>query len=142
MVEKLLSPQKIQIISVLYLLTITIGSWIVVSWSFALAVLAGGAISIVSFAFSKKDAIGFLESMAPVAKQLVEGEKKQIRKVSFGLVIKFWLRFIVIGVVLFLLIRSHKVNVLGLILGLSTVVCTVVITVMNAARYYIFSGRR
>ncbi len=122
------------------LLVSAVGSWIVCSWSFALAVLAGGVISILSFLVSQKDVAGFLDSFAP--DQDEESEKKKIKKIKTGLVIKFWFRLVIIGIVLFLLIRSHKVNVIGLILGLSTVMCTVTIALLNVARHYFFSGRR
>ncbi len=140
MVENVLSLQKMQVMSWIYLLVLTIGSWIFVSWSFAGAVLIGGIISIVSFLFSQKDAVGFLDSFAP--DQDKDNEKKKIKKIKTGLVIKFWFRLLIIGVILFLLIRSHKVNVVGLIVGLSTVMFTVTITLLNVARHYFFSGRR
>jgi MFS superfamily sulfate permease-like transporter len=139
-VENLLSPQKLQILSWILLLVFTIGSWVVLSSSFALAVLVGGIISILSFLVLQKDVVRFIESYAP--DQDEEIEKKKIKKITIGLVIKFWFRLLIIGVILFLLIRSHKVNVTGLILGLSTVMCTVTIALLNVAGHYIFSGRR
>ncbi len=140
MVEEWFSLQKMQVVSWVYLLVLTMGSWVVLSWSFAWAVLAGGIISIMSFLVSRNDAVGFIESMTPDLGN--DGDNKQIKKKRNGLLIKFWLRFIVIGIILFLLIRSHKVNLVGLILGLSTVVCTVTFTALNVARHYLFSGRR
>ena len=140
MVENLLSLQRLQVLSWLFLLVLTVGSWIVVSWSFAWAVLAGGIISILSFLVSQKDVVGFLESFVP--DQDEESEKKKIKKIKTGLVIKFWFRLLIIGVILFLLIWSHRVNVIGLILGLSTVVCTVTVALLNVAGHYFFSGRR
>jgi hypothetical protein len=139
-VEELVSLQKLQVISWIYLLVLTVGSWIIFSWSFALAVSVGGVISILSFLFSQRDVVGFIDSFVP--DQDEDSEKKKIKKIKTGLVIKFWFRLVIIGIILFLLIRSHKVNVIGLILGLSTVMCTVTIALLNVARHYFFSGRR
>jgi hypothetical protein len=139
-VDDLLSLKKIQVLSWIYLLVLTVGSWIIRSWSFAWAVLAGGIISILSFLVSHKDVAGFLESMAP--SQEGECDKKEIKKRKLGLILKFWFRIFVIGIVLLLLIRSHMVDVFGLILGLSTVVFTVTFTALSVARHYFFSGRR
>jgi hypothetical protein len=102
--------------------------------------LVGGVISILSFLFSQRDVVGFIDSFVP--DQDEDSEKKKIKKIKTGLVIKFWFRLVIIGIILFLLIRSHKVNVIGLILGLSTVMCTVTIALLNVARHYFFSGRR
>lgn len=140
MVDDLLSLKKIQVLSWIYLLVLTVGSWIIHSWSFAWAVLAGGIISILSFLVSHKDVAGFLEAMTP--SQEGESDKKEIKKRKLGLILKFWFRILIIGIVLLLLIRSHMVNVFGLILGLSTVVFTVTFTALGVARHYFFSGRR
>ena len=140
MVDDLLSLKKIQVLSWIYLLVLTVGSWIIRSWSFAWAVLAGGIISILSFLVSHKDVAGFLEAMTP--SQEGESDKKEIKKRKLGLILKFWFRILIIGIVLLLLIRSHMVNVFGLILGLSTVVFTVTFTALGVARHYFFSGRR
>ena len=142
-VDDLLSPQKIQILSWIYLLVLTVGSWIIFSWSFAWPVLAGGIISILSFRVSHKDVVGFLESMTTV--QEGESDKKEIKKRKFGLIIKFWFRILIIGIVLLVIIKSHKIsrdNIIGLLLGLSTVVFTVTFTALGVARHYFFSGRR
>lgn len=138
MVESLLSPKKMQVLSWIYLLVLTIGSLVVFSWSFAWSVLAGGVISILSFLVSHRDIAGFLETVTP---DQVDDSKK-IKKQKAGFIIKFWFRFLIIGIVLFLLIWSHRINVFGLLLGLSTVVFTVTFTALSMARHYLLSGRR
>lgn len=110
------------------------------SWSFAWAVFAGGVISILSFAVSHRDISGFFESLG---QQLDDNEsKKKVKKSRTGFLIRFWFRIGIIGVVLFLLIRTGEANVFGLILGLSTVVFTVTLTALRVAGRYLFRGRR
>jgi hypothetical protein len=139
-VDELMSLQKMQVLSWIYLLVLTIASWIIFSWSFAWAVLVGGVISILSFLVAHKDVIGFLDSLTPT--QDGESDKQLIKRRKLGYILKFWFRILIIGIVLLFLIRNGKVNVFGLILGLSTVVFTVTFTALNVVRHYLFSRRR
>ena len=138
--EELLSLQRMQAMSWVYLAVLTIGSWMIMSWSFAWAVLAGGLLSVLSFYFSRKDVAGFIDSLGPV--QGLEDDKKALKKSKRGIIIKFWIRILLIGIVLLVLIKYQKINVFGLILGLSTVMFTVTFTALIVARHYLFSGRR
>ena len=140
MVDDVISLQKMQVMSWIYLVILTAGSWVLVSWSFAWAVFAGGVISIVSFIVSHKDVMGFVESLTPA--QDGASDKDKVKKNKLGFILKFWFRIILIGIVLLLLIKWAKVNIFGLILGLSTVVFTITLTGFNVARHYFFSGRR
>ncbi len=136
-----ISLQKMQVAGWIYLVMLTAGSWILVSWSFAWAVLAGGGISILSFSLSHRDVVGYFESLSSVPAEEQEGKEK-VQKSKTGFLLRFWFRIGVIGIVLLLLIKSGKANVLGLILGLSTVVFTITLSALRAAGHYFFSGRR
>jgi hypothetical protein len=138
--DEIVSLQKMQVAAWVYLVIITLGSWYIMSWSFAWAVFAGGVISILSFAVSHRDISGFFESLG---QQLDDNEsKKKVKKSRTCFLIRFWFRIGIIGVVLFLLIRTGEANVFGLILGLSTVVFTVTLTALRVAGRYLFRGRR
>ncbi len=139
-VDDVISLQRMQVMSWVYLLVLTVGSWLLVSWSFAWAVFAGGVVSILSFVVSHKDVIGFIESLTPAQDGV--SDKEKVKKYKKGFILKFWFRIFLIGVVLLLLIKSGKANVFGLILGLSTVVFTVTFTALSVAKRYFFSGRR
>ncbi len=141
-VDETISLKKIQVAGWIYLLILTVGSWMIVSWSFAWAVLAGGVISILSFMMSHRDVGGFIETLAATRQVENDDDTKKVKKSKTGFIIKFWFRIGVIGIVLFLLIRSGKANVFGLILGLSTVVFTITFMAVSVARRYFFSGRR
>jgi hypothetical protein len=58
-----------------------------------------------------------------------------------GLILKFWLRLLVIGLILFFFIRFSSINVFGLILGLTTVVFTITLSALGAVWGYYFSRR-
>ncbi len=71
-----------------------------------------------------------------------QGEKKALSVGKSQYIIKFWLRLAVIGLILLVLIKSGKVNIFGLLVGLSTVVFTITLTTVSAAKHYIISSRR
>ncbi len=121
------------------LFILVLGSWMVLSWSFAWAVLAGGVISIVSFYASGRDVTAFVESLGSKREGITE--KDQVKKSKKGFIVKFWLRLLLIGVVLFFLINSSEINIFGLILGLTTVVFAVTLSALTVVWNYYFSRR-
>lgn len=130
-----------QVVSWVYLVVLTLGAWLLKSWSFAWPVLAGGVISIVSFISSHKDVMNFVESLTPAIEEEKDKpaeEKTKTKQTKTGFIIRFWLRIIVIGILLLLLIKSAKANVFGLIIGLSTMVFTITFTAVSVARRYFF----
>ena len=137
--EELISLKKMLVMSWFYLFVLMAGSWIISSWSFAWAVLAGGVISIVSFWLSHRDVIAFINSITP--DQGDTDGKDNSKKSKKGFILKFWLRIFVIGLVLLFLIKFGTVNVFGLILGLTTVVFTVTSTAVGVVWRYYFSRR-
>ncbi len=121
---------------------ICIGACFFASWSFVWSVLAGGVISIISFQVAHKDVIGFVESMSNTPEETSDDDRKKlVKQGKLGFMLKFWLRIVIIGVVLLLLIKSDKINIFGLILGLSTVVFTVTFTILNVAKHYFIRRR-
>lgn len=139
MTDDVMSLRKMQAMSWVYLAILTLGAWGFHSAFFAWSVFAGGLISILSFWISHNDITKFF-GMLTVAGEVPEKEK--IKKSKSGYIIKFWVRIVIIGIVLLVLIKYKKVNIFGLILGLSTVVFTVTFTAINVTRRYFFSGRR
>ena len=129
-----------QVVSLLYLIVLTLGAGLFWSWTAAGSVLVGGLIAITSFMVSKRGLVRLLDTLP----QTGEGDEKESRTAwkKSGYLLRFWIRIAIIGVVLLLLIQSGKVNILGLILGLSTIVFTVTFTALSVARHYYFSGRR
>jgi len=85
---------------------------------FTLGVLLGGLISIVNFHWLSRDLRGTFLKHADRAKPFM--------------MLKYYIRFIVTGVVLFFVITRAPADVFGLLLGLSLVVINVVLTVIGA----------
>ena len=139
MVEELISLKKMLVMSWVYLFVLVAGSWIISSWSFAWAVLAGGIISVLSFWLSHRDVIAFIDSLTPC--QEGSDGKESVNKGKKGFILKFWIRIFAIGLVLLALIKFGSVNIFGLILGLTTVVFTVTFTAVGVVWRYYFSRR-
>lgn len=135
--EEKLSLKRMLTLSWVYLAILVLGSWVISSWSFAWGVLAGGIISIASFLVSYREVERFFETLEPKRGQPA-GKVKKIKK---GLIVKFWLRLFLIGLVLFVLIKYSSINIFGLILGLTTVVFTITFSAFEVVWGYYFSRR-
>ena len=85
---------------------------------FTLGVLLGGLISIVNFHWLSRDLRGTFLKHADRAKPFM--------------MVKYYIRFIVTGIVLFFVITRAPADVFGLLLGLSLVVINVILTVIGA----------
>ena len=137
-----ISLKQVQAMSLGFLLALTGGSWLVMSWSFALFVLVGGVIAVASFFSGHRDIEAFLKSFEP-PKEGVVPAKKVSKKSKAGYIIKFWLRLAVIGVVLlFIVRRTEKTeDIIALLLGLSTVVFAIMLTTVSVAGRYFLSRK-
>lgn len=135
-----MSLQKLQIISWTLLAAMTLAAAMFVSLWFAWSVFAGGLISICSFWASNKGVMKLIDSVT--SRTSPEDRKAEAEQRQKGYLLKFWLRIVIIGVVLLVLIKSELVNIFGLIFGLSTVVLAIMFISMNVLRLYFFRGRR
>lgn len=134
------SLQRMQLVGWVYLIALTVGAGVAVSWGMAWSVFAGGVISITSFMVSKRGLSKFFDTLPTQGDEVTSLGRETFNK--SGYLLRFWLRIAIIGVVLLLLLKSGSVNVFGLILGLSTVVFTVTFTALSVVKHYYFSGRR
>jgi len=138
--DDVLSLRNMQSAGWIVLVVLTLGSFFIVSASFAWSVLAGGVISNISFFMSHKGIMGFVESVTSLEE--LEDRQSKAKQGQKGYLLKFWFRIIIIGIVLLFLIKSEAVNIFGLILGLSTVVIAITFVALNVIRHYYLSGRR
>jgi len=129
-----------QLVSWGLLAVMTIAAIFAFSWQFAGAVLIGGIISILSFWVSHNDIIRLVSAIS--SQPSLEDRQALAQQEQKGYLLKFWIRIVIIGIVLFLVIKSGKVNIFGLVLGLSTVVLAITFTALDAVRHYFFRGRR
>jgi len=139
-IEESLTLQKMQVISWIVLTFLTLGSAVVMSPPFAFAVFLGGVVSICSFWMSHNDVLKVIHSVTSLPS--LDERKAQAQQGQRGYLLKFWIRIVIIGIVLLVIIKSQAVNIFGLILGLSTVVFSITFISLNVMRHYFFRGRR
>jgi hypothetical protein len=98
------------------------------SMSFYMGVVAGGLIVAVNFHLLKRT---IEKDIRP------ETVMEKGRSLTGRVLIKYYIRFVVSGILIFLLISNHIVHPLGLLTGLSVVVASVfVVTVLVVTRLY------
>ena len=98
------------------------------STPFYLGVLAGGLIVAVNFHLLKRT---IEKDIRP------EAVMEKGRSLTGRVLIKYYIRFAVSGILIFLLISNHIVHPLGLLTGLSVVVASVfLVTVLVVTRLY------
>ncbi len=108
--------KKIEIANWIILAIIFIPSLIFASFKFALGVLLGGFISIVNFYWMQRSLWGIFE--------------KPAGNIRGAVIFKYFIRLALSAVVLYFLISAGTVSVIGLIIGLSVVVISIVQTVI------------
>lgn len=109
---------RIEITNWVVLAILTLISWFFMSKTFTLGLVLGGLVSIINFHWLYRD-------LKKVFQMLSDGAKKSI-------MIKYYLRFIVTGIVLFFIITRIDASVIGLLVGLSVVVINIMFnTVIN-----------
>jgi hypothetical protein len=103
---------------------VTVGGFIVAPGRFAFGVLAGGLIVTVNFQLLYRS---LKKSLTPP------------HIANFRVVVgKYYIRFFVTAVIIFVLIAERYVDPLGLIIGLSVVVTSMIIATLNEIRKIIF----
>jgi len=117
-IKKTALQKKIELVNWIVLGVCLVLSFVFLSYSFALGILLGGLISIANFYWLSKDLANLFQRFYDTAKP------KQY------ILMRYFMRFIVTGVVLFFVITQMPVSVIGLILGLSIVVVSVILTVL------------
>ena len=117
-IKKTIMQRNIEIGNWVVLGLFSIVSFLFMPGRFAMGVLLGGFISIVNFRWLSRDLrIVFLKH-ADRAKPFI--------------IVKYYVRVILMGVVLFFVITRTPVDVFGLLLGLSVVVINIILTVIGA----------
>ncbi len=119
-----LSPRHLKIANWVVLSVLVLAGFIWRGQEFALGILVGGLLVVVNFHLLHQALRGMLE---PLASNPQEGSSRA----------KAWfagrqlLRFFALLVIIFLLVSHGWVNIFGLLVGLSTVVLTLMLAALN-----------
>ncbi len=144
-IMKALSVETVQKAALLVLAVLTAAAAGFFSLFIAWSVFAGGVVVLVNLWFSKEgvmqmaNAVTAAVAMGAGRQQAVAGSKRR------SYLLKFWLRILVTGIVLFVLIRWQLVDIFGLLVGLSTIFITTTALSFAVVVYYLVQrnqGRR
>lgn len=116
----------------LLLVVFSAGSWLVYSDQFAVSVLIGGVLVNVSFFLLKKDIAQLLHKVSEAGR----GADAVSRTEQIRFFIKFYARLVVLGLLLILLVARLPVNMIGLSLGLATVMLSVILVVLSRGKIF------
>ncbi len=108
----------------LLLICLTGAGYFFHSWLLAVSIFTGGVLANISFSRLKGDLL-----------RLFDGPLEAV-KVRFF--IKYYLRLTVVAMLLFFLVKSGKVNIIGLLIGLSTVFLSILLTVTGVTKRFSF----
>ena len=111
---------KMERLNWLLLVAMTAAGGLFVSPFFAKGLFIGGLIANISFILLKKDITRVLSGPLTAAKG--------------RFLIKYYIRLTVLALILFFLVRYRSIHLVGLLVGLSTVVISIGIMVAGAAR--------
>jgi hypothetical protein len=132
--------RSIQYFSLLMSVVFTAGGWYLVDLQFALSLLLGAVLVNVSFWMLKRDSARILDRVAESS----AGEVRSVQKLErIRFVFKFYAKLIVLGLLLYAVSTRMQLNMIGVALGLSTVMLSVFIVVLGGGRkvYSIQSAR-
>jgi hypothetical protein len=124
MTESILKPRTVKLSNWIILGLLTGCSWVLGSRDFALGVLVGGVLAALNF-----HAMAYLLS-ATLAKAPVQGDWQGAgRRAALAVAVKYFIRFTILAVIMYVLVKNGWVNVFGLLVGLSTVVINLIVLV-------------
>jgi len=122
--------RMIQLFNLIMVAVFTVGSWYIIDWTLARSVLIGGVMASGSFFLLKRDIEQLIARVASAGEQ-GRGVKK-MEKIRFFL--KFYARLFVLGLLLYVLTTKISLNMIGLVIGLSTVMLSIIIVVLARGR--------
>lgn len=102
-------------------------TWYIFSWPLAMSVMIGGLLASASFVLLSRDILKLMESVTRAG-----ANRNSIKKVAkVRMMFNFYLRLGVIALILYVLNARLPIHMIGLVVGLSTMMLSVVIVVLS-----------
>lgn len=120
----LMSPRHLKIANLVVLALLVAAAFLWQGWEFALGVLVGGLVAVINFHLLHRTLKGTLERVGANPEE-VKGQAQAF------FAARQLLRFAALVVIIYLLVRHGWVNIFGLLVGLSTVVITLILAGIN-----------
>lgn len=130
--DELLLLHMIERCNLVLLALFTTGSWYLIDGLFAQSVLIGSALASISFFWLKRTALRFIQHAASLGDE--QEKSRALSSGSSSFAVKFYARLCVLALVLLLLNTRFSINAIGLIIGLSTIILSIIIVVLLQGR--------
>jgi hypothetical protein len=117
----ILTPRRLKMANWLVLAVLTVAGFIWQGKEFALGILVGGLVAVINFHLLHQALKGMLERAATGSPEEAKGRAKAF------FAARQLFRFFALLLVIFLLVSYGWVNIFGLVVGLSTVVLTLIL---------------
>jgi ATP synthase I chain len=118
---EILTPRRLKIANWLVLAGLVLGGFLWRGREFALGILVGGLVVVLNFHLLHQALKGTLERAAALGPEEVRGPGKAF------FAVRQLFRFFALVVIIYLLVSHGWVNIFGLVVGLSTVVLTLIL---------------
>ncbi len=118
---EILTPRRLKIASWLVLAGLVAAGYFWQGREFALGILVGGLVAVINFHLLHQALKGMLERAAVMSPEEAQGRAKAF------FAARQLFRFFALLAILFLLVSHGWVNIIGLVVGLSTVVLTLIL---------------
>lgn len=118
----------VMMFSGLLLIVLVAGGWYIYSWPFARSILIGGVLVNASFWLLKNDIHGLMQRVGDGHREATTGMERT------RFLLKFYARLVVLGLLLFVMASKVTIDVIGLTLGLTTVMFSVVIIGLSTGK--------
>jgi hypothetical protein len=118
---EILTPRRLKIANWLVLAGLVVAGFIWGGQEFALGILVGGLVAVINFHLLHQALKGMMERAAALSPEEAKGQAKAF------FAARQMLRFFALLAVIFLLVSHGWVNIFGLVVGLSTVVLTLML---------------
>jgi diacylglycerol kinase len=119
-----MSPRHLKIANWVVLAVLVLAGWLWAGREFALGVLVGGLVVVINFHLLHQALKGTLERAG-------EGAEDAGARAKAFFAARQLLRFFALLAIIYLLVRHGWVNIIGLLVGLSTVVLTLILAAIN-----------
>ena len=129
-----MTPHTMKTTSWIVLAVLTVSGWLWLGQEFAIGILVGGLLAVLNFHFM---AYILNSTLNRRWSSQEEWQTAGRQAVSF-MTLKYVLRFTALAVIIFFLIKTGWVNIFGLVVGLSTVVLTLMVLGILESRKIFF----
>jgi len=103
------------------------GAWYIFSWPKAQSVLIGGLLANASFFLLRRDIVIFMDNFSQAGMSFKA--VKKLEKIKFF--VKFYGRLALLALVLYLLITRISIDVIAMLVGLSTIMFSIIVVIIG-----------